>query len=271
MGIAFDLSVRHQVVAANAHYYKTQTDERYIDRTLQHHDLIYLIDGGWSIAEGEREYALERDDVLLLAARRHHYTRQPCRPETRTFCIHVTSLPQDSAENPAAMQLPTLLHMSAAPGAKMHFEEIVRTFWVDAPFRQERMSALLDLLLLELHREQLRQSMQRNDIAAQAIEIVTAAPHRRYPAKEVADMLHVSTKTLNHAMHARVGMPFYAYQKNQKLEMIASQLEMEPELRLREVAEAFGFHDEFHMSKAFKQKYHISPLNYRKIKTHSEK
>ena len=50
MGIAFDLSVRHQVVAANAHYYKTQTDERYIDRTLQHHDLIYLIDGGWSIA-----------------------------------------------------------------------------------------------------------------------------------------------------------------------------------------------------------------------------
>ena len=60
--------MRHQVVAANAHYYKTQTDERYIDRTLQHHDLIYLIDGGWSIAEGEREYALERDDVLLLAA-----------------------------------------------------------------------------------------------------------------------------------------------------------------------------------------------------------
>ena len=85
MPIAFDLSVRHQVVAANAHYYKTPTDERYIDRTLQYHDLIYLVDGGWNIAETGEAYPLGRDDVLLLAAGRHHYTRLPVRRKRGRF------------------------------------------------------------------------------------------------------------------------------------------------------------------------------------------
>lgn len=42
------------------------------------------------------------------------------------------------------------------------------------------------------------------------------------------------------------------------------QPEMEPDLCLLEIAAALGFHDEFHMRKAFKQKYGISPQRYRR-------
>ena len=42
------------------------------------------------------------------------------------------------------------------------------------------------------------------------------------------------------------------------------QPEMEPDLCLLEIAAALGFHDEFHMRKAFKQKYGISPQSYRR-------
>ena len=72
MSFSFDLHAPRQVVAANAHYYKLPTAERYIDRVLPQHDLIYLIDGCWSITENETEYALQKGDVLLLAAGRHH-------------------------------------------------------------------------------------------------------------------------------------------------------------------------------------------------------
>lgn len=264
MSISFDLSARHRVVAANAHYYKIPTDERYIDRTLQYHDLIYLIDGGWSITETDSEYPLVKDDVLLLAAGRHHYTRLPCQAGTRTFCIHVTCAPGDTAQNEAAMHLPTLLNMRSSPKVKTYFEQIVHAFWMESPYKNQRISALLDLLLLELYEKNDSHAIKETDIAARAIEIITATPHRRYQAQEVAQMLYISTKTLDNAMHRKVGMPFYSYQKNQKLEMVASLLEMEPDLQLQEIATAFGFHDAFHMSKAFKQKYGISPQNYRK-------
>ena len=49
--------------------------------------------------------------------------------------------------------------------------------------------------------------------------------------------------------------------------MIALQLEVEPELRLAEIAAEFGFCDEFHMSRAFKQQFGLSPLQYRRAKT----
>ena len=269
MSFSFDLHAPRQVVAANAHYYKLPTAERYIDRVLPQHDLIYLIDGCWSITENETEYALQKGDVLLLAAGRHHYTRLPCKAGTRTFCVHVTCAPGDCAENPQALCLPTLLPMSGSVRIHGCFEDLVQTFWLDSPYKQERMQALLCLLFLELDREQHRQAPKGGDLAARAIEIITATPHKRYPAKEIADMLYVSTRTLDNAMHKKVGMPFYAYQKSRKLEMVASQLIMEPDLRLQEIATAYGFHDEFHMSKAIKLKYGVSPQQYRR--SHSAK
>ena len=76
-------------------------------------------------------------------------------------------------------------------------------------------------------------------------------------------MLYTSTKTLDKSMLHKTGLSFHAYQKERKLEMAASLLMTDPDLQLREIANALGFYDEFHLSKSFKQKYHISPREYR--------
>ena len=76
-------------------------------------------------------------------------------------------------------------------------------------------------------------------------------------------MLYVSTKTLDKSMFQKVGMSFHAYQKERKLEMAASLLKTEPDMQLREIASMLGFYDEFHLSKSFKQKYGVSPREYR--------
>ena len=49
--INLDLNATRTLAAANAHYYKEPTDERYIDRVLEYHDIIFMVDGGWSMTE----------------------------------------------------------------------------------------------------------------------------------------------------------------------------------------------------------------------------
>ena len=265
MSIQIDLGTRHHVVAANAHYYKEPTSERYIDRVLKHHDFIYLIEGSWSITECEQEYPLKAGDVLLLSAGRHHYTRRPCESGTKTFCIHVTCSPKDNESLKENLPLATLIHTQGNPKIKGYFEEIVTAHWSEHPHKHLQMSALLDLLFLELEQMQKQQISSQTDLAEKAIQMITAAPHRRYTTKEVAEKLYISTKTLDSAMQRKTGMSFYTYQKNCKLEMAALQLITEPDLPLHEIAVTLGFYDEFHMSKAFKQKYGMSPKEYRKL------
>ena len=261
MAIYIDPAAPHSVVSANSHYYKEPTQQRYLDRTLQHHDLIYILEGDWAFAEGEEEYQLERDDVLLLSAGRHHYTRRPCKAGTKTFCIHVSCAQTDRADAPGSVELPTLLHMAATPTVKHYFQQIVQVQWSEQPYKQERLNSLVQLLLLEL--AVAGQKKPRMSLADRAIELITQNPHRRLSAKEAAEKLFVSEKTLSSAMHEKTGMAFYAYQKELKLEMIAAQLVTEPERRIGQIADAFGFHDEFHLSNAFKQKYGVSPKHYR--------
>ena len=49
--IHFDLAQAHRVAAANSHYYEQPTEPLYLNRVLQYHDLIYLVDGRWAITE----------------------------------------------------------------------------------------------------------------------------------------------------------------------------------------------------------------------------
>jgi len=261
--IYLDLNAPRTLEAANVHYYKEPTEERYINRVLDYHDIIFMVAGGWNMTELDKEYPLIKNDVVLLASGRHHYTKYPCVPETKTFCLHVSTAPGDTQDNPSSISFPTLVHVRHPQQIQKYFSNLVNTYWSEDPFKEKKIDALLSLLLLELYSESREQQTSEDNLADQAIRIINDSPHYRYKTKEMADLLFVSPKTLNNAMNKKAGMPFYAYEKQQKLKMVAMQLKLEPEWKLSQIATAYGFYDEFHMSKAFKQKYGISPSEYR--------
>ena len=267
--IHLDLSASRTLAAANAHYYKEPTDERYIDRVLEYHDIIFLVDGGWSMTELNQEYPLAKNDVLILASGRHHYNRLPCVPGTKTFCLHVAAVPGDTQDNPASVCLPTLIHTHNSQQIQQFFSDLVATYWSEEPFKEQKIQSLLSLLLLALYADCREQQKSNENLAERAIRIMNDTPHIRYTTKEMADLLFVSSKTLNNAMHKMVGMPFYAYEKQQKLKMVATLLKLQPEWKLSQIAAAYGFYDEFHMSKAFKQLFGVSPSDYREMSQQS--
>jgi len=261
-----DLTAPRTLAAANAHYYVQPTEERYLDRVLEYHDLIYLDEGGWSMTEGKDEYPLQKGDVLFLASGRHHYNKYPCLPETRTFCLHVTVAPGDCESAKTSTILPTHFHVLHPEKVRQYFSDLVNAWWSDDVMKEKRIESLLFLLLLELRDEYHFEQESRKNVAERAMQMIDSNPHKRFETNEMADLLFISPKTLNNAMHKKVGMPFYRYEKERKLEMAAMRLSMEPESKLSEIAASYGFHDEFHFSKAFKQKYGISPAEYRSKK-----
>ena len=261
MAISFDLSQPRRVAAAASHYYEQATEPLYLDRGLTHHDLIYLREGAWAITEGDTEYPLERDDVLLLTAGHHHYTRLPCKPGTRTYCIHISCESGDREDNPRALRLPTRLSARSAPEVRRYFEQIVSVYWSDKPHKEARLSALVNLLILSLGDAA---EADEGDLAGRIVALINAEPHRTLRVSEAAEMLYVSVRTVENAMNRAVGQSFAKYQMNRKLEMAARQIELEPDVRLAEIAATLGFCDEFHLSKAFKRKYGVPPSQYRR-------
>jgi len=263
MAISFNLSAVHQVAAANSHYYEKPTEPLYLNRTLQYHDLIYLCDGEWTITEKDTDYRLQKDDVLLLAAGHHHYTRLPCAPGTRTMCIHISCEDGDLTNEKGAVVLPEHIHIHGYSRARRIFEKIISVYWSEQTHKRQRLSTLFNQLILELLDEVENAAQPGDDVAEELIELIHAAPHKRFTTQEMADRYRVSTKTIDSAMLRATGLTFAKYQTSRKLEMVAAQLRVEPDVKLSEIAATFAFYDEFHLSRAFKQKYGQSPLQYK--------
>ncbi|MCD7737045.1 MAG: AraC family transcriptional regulator [Lachnospiraceae bacterium] len=77
----------HSVEGAN--YVTSVNGMAHPDRVLEVHDFLYMLDGNWEIYEEEERYELENDDLLVLAAGRHHYGKRLCNPGNRHMYIHV--------------------------------------------------------------------------------------------------------------------------------------------------------------------------------------
>lgn len=267
MSVSLSLSDSHRIVLANTHYYGKPTEPLFLNRTLQFHDFIYLINGSWTVTEGNTDYLLQEDDVLLLKAGHHHYTRLPCAPGTRTFCIHITETAGDRDSNPDALTLPACIHASGNPEIQNLFRKIVTCFWSDLPHKEKKLTAYFDLLLLELGEAATVRPARPEKLARRVIRYLDAAPHQNFRCEEAADHFGVSTSELNHAMCAETGLSFSKFQTDRKLEMAARQIEVEPGLKLAEIAANFGFCDEFHLSRSFKRKFGVPPSQYRQEKS----
>ena len=89
-------------------------------------------------------------------------------------------------------------------------------------------------------------------------------PERFYSVSDIAHKFYISEKTLNKRFKLVYDKTFYAWQMEQKLDMVYQALQNNTELTLKEAAVNFGFYDEFHLSRAFKKKFGVAPKYVRR-------
>lgn len=122
---------------------------------------------------------------------------------------------------------------------------------------------LLTLLLRAMEGVGEEPMREKTDLLDELLIYVSEHMQEKITVRDTARKLHVSESTVTHLCSKRLGLSFYRYVTQQRLDK-ARQLMLENE-DLSSVAEKAGFCDYTAFFRAFKQEYGLSPSEYRKI------
>ncbi|MDE6619600.1 MAG: helix-turn-helix transcriptional regulator [Lachnospiraceae bacterium] len=271
MYYAFELSSQRRVVEAN---YNTFVNPLlHPNRIMQQHDFLYILNGDWEIAleyDGAGEIIpIQKDDLVILPARFHHYGTRLCSPNSRNMYLHVDALQGDYVVGQDGKRggeenfvfLPTVIHCGSNIEINRVFSEIVAVYWKDTLHKSNRLSCLFDLLLCEISEQELAGTINSQCVAFanEVARFLRSNPEMFFSVPDIARKFYVSEKTLNKRFKAVYNKTFYAWQMEQKLDMVYQALHNNADITLKETAVNFGFYDEFHLSRAFKKKFGIAP------------
>ena len=122
---------------------------------------------------------------------------------------------------------------------------------------------LLTMLARAMHGEGEPPLREKTELLDELLAYVSAHLLEKITVSETARQLHVSESTLTHLCTKRLGLSFYRYVTQQRLDRARRLM---PECGdLGTVAEQSGFSDYTAFFRAFKQEYGLSPSEYRKI------
>lgn len=273
MNYHFQLSGNRPVIEAN--YNTFVHPALHPDRIMDCHDFLYIIDGTWEIAlenaavthapgpDPELLHA-HTGDLVILPAHLHHYGAAPCSPNCRNMYIHAAALPDDFPSGNEASEifsLPSIIHCFQNQTIPDLFSEIITVYWSNSTLKNRKLTCLFELLLCELKEQQAKSpaAFKHYAFVDSVAKYLHANPQTFFTASEVAEQFSVSERTLNNRFREIYQKTLYTYQMEQKLEMVRQFLRANPGVTLREAASNFGFYDEFHLSKAFKKRFGMSP------------
>jgi AraC-like DNA-binding protein len=267
--ILLNLDVVRRIESANYCFFKTGI--LHPDRVLPVHDMVYIVQGEWEICEDGKAYLLKPGDVILLFSGRHHYGKSRCADNTRTLFVHFypedgdtfsTTAPHDEKKMEAA-GLSTFVSCGKDFRISHLFEEVVHSFWSSLGSNKLLARIKLAELLANLSGLHENQNIAYADSVDYVINKIERDPYKLHNINELAETIRVSRRTLTKCFKAKTGLSVKQFQLNLKLQMAASLLENSPFVSVKEVAEQFGFYDEFHFSRLFRRKIGKSPSEYR--------
>ena len=122
---------------------------------------------------------------------------------------------------------------------------------------------LLTLLMRAMSGRGEKPLREKTELLDEVLAFVSAHLQEKITVADTARKLHVSESTVTHLCSKRLGLSFYRYVTQQRLDR-ARQLMLENG-DLGMVAEKAGFCDYTAFFRAFKQEYGLSPSEYRKI------
>ncbi len=263
-----ELNPARQITLCGTNYYPTP--EYHVDRILPEHDLMFMYEGEWQIAQDDAVYTLKPGDLLFLHAGGHHWGTSPCSVNARNLFVHFSALESDrhhvflSPHETHAYAtgnkicIPPLIHIGLENQITDLFSSIISLYWSHQEDRHRRLSIMLSLLLNDLSYAARRNFSTSEEWIVKLLSLFHNDMARLYTLNECAEITGMNVRTLSSRFARLMGKSLHQYQVDEKLEGAYSQLRTGM-YSVKEVALTFGFTDPYYFSRAFKKHFGVAP------------
>ena len=153
---------------------------------------------------------------------------------------------------------PTIVDCKSNPEIKNLFAQIVHLFFSKDNYSEQKINGYLFLLLSEISKAYNLKS-KIPEMVENVIQLINDSYDRFASIEELAKSQYVCEKTLTTHFKKATGMTIHQYQTMIKMKMANNLLEYEKDVKLRQLAEQFGYCDEYHFCKAYKKYFGKSP------------
>ena len=253
------------------------------DRTdLEYFDIIFVKKGRLFLTEGERNFTINQNEMLVLLPFKHHFPTRPTDEETEFYWLHFYT---DSyyTEGDESRKLTTNI-----PIPSLHFHNHSYTIHLQKKCKlvdYEEIYKKIDQLLLATTNE--NKDLSFWDIQINFFSLINLLEyqgmamdsgyvmsekiarfirdnyHKPITSKKLAEEFNIHENTIAKYMKRYYNVTALEYLNTHRLEQ-ARILLLKTDESIQSISEQCGFSDGSYFSSAFKKTYGLSPLNYRK-------
>lgn len=227
------------------------------DRTINSHEIIFVISGTVYITEDNTQYTLKKNDLLVLEPQKHHFGYKGSF-DTSFFWVHFTS---DKAIDLALkyQSITESYNLSLLFKQLMHYRAQEQS--------DECLDYLTRLILIECFSS--KKINSANKITSEITAWIRANKDIFLSVEQISEHFGYNSDYLSRLFRLNYGMSLKEYINSVKMSYI-KELMLTTDMSLAEVAYSTGFDDYKYFLKFFKYHEEITPTQFLKAypKTH---